>query len=138
MIGTDEYVRLDATAMAELVHRGDVSADELVEACERRIADLNPHLNAIANLVDAPPTREPAGGEPDGATFAGVPFLIKELLPTPGIPWSMGSRLFQHAEAPATPPYVERLRSSGMRVLGSTTSSALGAERLPAASRALS
>ena len=126
MIGTDEYVRLDATAMAELVHRGDVSADELVEACERRIADLNPHLNAIANLVDAPPTREPAGGEPDGATFAGVPFLIKELLPTPGIPWSMGSRLFQHAEAPAIPPYVERLRGSGMRVLGSTTSSELG------------
>jgi amidase len=55
-----------------------------------------------------------------------VPFLVKELLPTPGLPWTMGSRLMAQAEAGTPSPYVERLLATGLRILGATTSSEFG------------
>ena len=38
---------LDATAQAELVRNGDVSAAELVDAAIARIEAINPQLNAV-------------------------------------------------------------------------------------------
>ena len=39
--------RLDATAQADLVRRGELSPGELVEAAIARIEKLNPELNAV-------------------------------------------------------------------------------------------
>ena len=39
--------RLDATAQAELVRSGEVSARELVEGAIERVEALNPELNAV-------------------------------------------------------------------------------------------
>jgi Asp-tRNA(Asn)/Glu-tRNA(Gln) amidotransferase A subunit family amidase len=50
----DELSRLDATGQAELVHRGEVTAVELVEAAIARVEALNPVLNAA---VTASPHR---------------------------------------------------------------------------------
>ena len=43
----DEYLAFDATGLAQLVKRGEVSAPELVEAAIQRIEVLNPKLNAV-------------------------------------------------------------------------------------------
>ena len=43
----DAVWKLDATAQAELVRRGDVTAAELVEAAIARIERLNPAINAV-------------------------------------------------------------------------------------------
>ena len=42
-----EYDRLDATGLAALARRGDVSPSELVEAAIERIEARNPRLNAV-------------------------------------------------------------------------------------------
>jgi Asp-tRNA(Asn)/Glu-tRNA(Gln) amidotransferase A subunit family amidase len=42
----DEITRLDATAQAELIRRGECTPGELVEAAIARIERLNPSINA--------------------------------------------------------------------------------------------
>lgn len=120
MIDTDEYLGWDATAMAELVRAGEVHPDDL-EACARELIErLQPRLNCVAEV------REPEAEPATGGAFAGVPFLVKELLAYPGLAWTMGSRLLA-ANPPGDPsPYAERLRAAGLRVIASTTSSEFG------------
>ena len=48
---TEELALLDATAQAELVRTGQVSAAELVTAAIERIEALNPVLNAVVTPV---------------------------------------------------------------------------------------
>src|SRR5271154_7231214 len=43
----DELAKLDATAQAEMVRRGDAKPVELVQAAIDRIERLNPQLNAV-------------------------------------------------------------------------------------------
>jgi len=69
---------LDATAQADLVRKGDVSAVELVEAAVSRIEKVNPELNAVITpLFDK--ARAQAGGKLEPGPFRGVPFLLKDL-----------------------------------------------------------
>src|SRR5258705_211515 len=82
---TDPFAKLDATAQAALVSRGEVSSTDLVEAAIARIEAVNPALNAVTHkLYDQARAlaAQPAG---DGV-FAGVPFLIKDLMPVAGVP----------------------------------------------------
>jgi amidase len=46
-----EIARLDATAQAELVRRGEVSAGELADWAIERIEALNPQLNAVVTSI---------------------------------------------------------------------------------------
>jgi amidase len=120
----DALWRLDATAQAALVGRGDVSAAELVSAALERIERLNPQLNAAVG-VDRERSLQRAQAL-TGGPFAGVPFLVKDLLPQPGLRCAMGSRLFaQHVPA-AHVPYTQRIEESGLICLGKSTTSELG------------
>ena len=70
------YVESDAHGLADLVHRGEVSPPELVEAAITVIERLNPQLNAVIHrLYDM--GRERAKTVDREAPFAGVPFLMK-------------------------------------------------------------
>ena len=79
----DEIATLDATAQAELVRRGELTAAELVDAAIARIERINPRLNAvIISTFERARTQAcaPAGAAdlPDGP-FRGVPFLLKDM-----------------------------------------------------------
>ena len=57
----DDYQRYDATGLAALVSRGEVSASEVVERAIARIESLNPALNAVITpLFDAARVRHSA------------------------------------------------------------------------------
>lgn len=120
-IDLDEYRRWDALDMAELVRAGAVAATELEDACRRAMAEAEP-LGAVAAVAE--PAIEGAAGA--GGPLAGVPFLVKELLAVPGLPWTMGSRLLAQADAGPPSPYVGALRHAGLRIVGATTSSEFG------------
>jgi amidase len=72
-----EYDDLDATALAGLVHRGEVHPREVVEAAIERAESRNPALNAIIHRQFE---RARADAERVDTTtpFAGVPFLFKD------------------------------------------------------------
>ena len=74
---TDDVAWLDATAQAELVRTGEVSAAELVEGAIARVEALDGTLNALP-LRMFEEARERAAG-PLSGPFAGVPFVRKNL-----------------------------------------------------------
>lgn len=82
----------DATALAGLVKKGEVKAEELVEAAISRAEKVNPQINAIAvRLYDH--ARKRAATMRKTAPFAGVPFVLKDLdVIMAGVPRHAGSR----------------------------------------------
>ena len=73
-----EYTSHDATALAELVRRGEVTLLELVEAAIERIEALNGTLNAVVEKGYAA-ARAVATSAVRTAPLAGVPFLAKDM-----------------------------------------------------------
>ncbi|MEZ5408228.1 MAG: amidase [Acidimicrobiales bacterium] len=129
--GTEDLASLDATAQAELIRRGELSALEAVEAAIDRIEAVNPRLNAVITpLYDgaraaavALDRARPAGGDPTAAPFTGVPFLIKDLMVhTAGDRYCAGMpvlKAIDHRPAYDTELAV-RFRRAGLVVLGKT------------------
>jgi amidase len=121
-----EYDSLDATALAALVARGQVTASELLEAALERADLRNPPVNAITARYDDEARRRAAGPLPKGP-FTGVPFVIKDLMTAwKGHPMSAGSRL----QAGFVPDYdsevVKRLEGAGLVVFGTTNAPEFG------------
>jgi aspartyl-tRNA(Asn)/glutamyl-tRNA(Gln) amidotransferase subunit A len=118
---TPELAWLDATAQADLVRRGEVSAPELVEAAIARIEKLNPQLDAVVRTRFDAAREEAAGDLPDGP-FRGVPLLLKDLGATvAGEPTSFGIGPMASVDMPVTSFLAEQFRAAGFVVLGRTT-----------------
>lgn len=114
-----ETARLDAIAQAELVAKGEVSRAELFDAWRERHDALNPLLRAVVTEADAPP-RAAEG------PLSGVPFLVKDSMPWPGMRWSMGSRALARERPLAAPLFGRRLMQAGLVCVGKTACSELG------------
>jgi len=120
MTALAELARLDGMAQAELCARGEVSAEELFDAGLARIDALNPLLRAVVTVA-----RERPGSVGSGP-FSGVPFLVKDSTPWPGLRWAWGSRLFAANVAPRQTPYGRRLEESGLVCAGKSAMSEFG------------
>ena len=118
--------KLDATAQAELVRQGEVTALELADAAIARIERLNPALNAVIHPMFEQ-ARQTAGGDlPDGP-FRGVPFLLKDLAAEfVGEPVTEGSRFLEGYVSDCDSELVARYRAAGLVVLGKTNTSEFG------------
>jgi amidase len=94
---TDDFSGLDATAQAELVRNGGVSALELVDAAIARIEKFDPQLNAVIHRRFERVRAEALRGLPDGP-FTGVPFLLKDgLCQLEGEPQHAGMQVLKQA-----------------------------------------
>lgn len=114
--------RLDGVAQAELVARGEVSAAELLDACAERIAAVDRLIHAIPTL-DLERAR---AVRPQAGPFAGVPFVVKDVTPYPGLPWTVGSRLFAGNLAAPPTPYSARIDAAGLVTIGKSATSEFG------------
>ncbi|AKJ70210.1 amidase [Pandoraea thiooxydans] len=124
-----EYVRYDGLGLADLVRRREVSAAELLEAALARAAAVNPALNAI--VIPMTEIARQRTGEALHGPFAGVPFLLKDLLQDyAGAPSTSGSRAFKDADyRPAVhAEIVKRWLNAGVVVFGRTNSPEFGSK----------
>lgn len=125
---SEELAWLDATAMAELVARGEVTPAELVAAAIDRAKELNPRLNAIIHQFYEQAVDEADGELPDGP-FRGVPFLRKDLgAALAGEPLHMGSQVLKDVDfrSPFDSTLALRFRSAGLVTIGKTNTPEFG------------
>jgi amidase len=122
---------LDATAQAQLVRSGNMSARELVDAAIERIERVDRQLNSVIHR-----RFERAQAEADAVTredhtkpFVGVPFALKDLWsPSAGDPMHNGVKALQAAgyTAPKDSWLVSRYRKAGLIIVGRTATPELG------------
>lgn len=117
----------DATAMAEAVRAGEVTAEELVEDALARIQILNADLNAVVHLQAERARQEARKREFSNQPFAGVPLLLKDLGQNQkGEPSSAGSRLFKGIEQQRNDYLVTKLEEAGFIIVGRTNTPEFG------------
>lgn len=116
----------DATETAERIRRGEVTAQDVVQASIERITTLNPQVNAVIGTRFEEALAEVERGLPQGPLH-GVPILIKPLgADVAGLPTTRGSRLFADMVARRDSELVRRYKQAGMVVLGTSNTSELG------------
>lgn len=124
----DELAGLDATAQAELVRLGQITAGELVSAAISRIEKLDPQVNAFTTTRFDRALAEADGTLPDGP-FRGVPFALKDLSCTlKGEPAydGVGVLLREDSRAPVTSNLAARFQAAGLVIVGRTSTPELG------------
>jgi amidase len=123
----DEWARHDAVGLAARVRRGEVTPAELAAQVVSGIAKVNTKLSAVIEVfgdVAADPLKD--GMQPEG-TFAGVPYLMKDLGPTlKGRKQEMGAKLMQGNIAAADSYLTTRIRGAGLNIMGRTTTPEFG------------
>lgn len=121
-----EYERYDATGLAELVRKREVTPAELMEEAIARAEALNPRLNALVRPLYEH-GRELAKDDVPAGPFAGVPFLLKDLLQSyGGFPLTCGSGALRGYVPEANSIVVSRFREAGLLPFGKTNVPELG------------
>ena len=115
-----EYAEYDGLGLAHLVASGQVTAQELAECARLAIERKNPALNAVISSLDDQPFN-------DSGPFAGVPFLVKELvLQAKGAFSRAGSRATPAVPVPADSNLMQRFRDAGLHLIGTTQTPEMG------------
>ncbi len=122
----NDYERYDGLGLAELVARGDVKPEELLEAALTRMAQRDPALNAVVIPMAREARAAIAAGLPAGP-FRGVPYLIKDLYAdVNGVRMTNGCRLFSDHVSEHDAEMTTRIRAAGLVVFGKTHSPEFG------------
>ncbi len=117
---------MDATALAELVRRGEVSPLELVEETIRRIEGVDGRLGAIVRPMFEEARKVARGPLPDGP-FRGVPFLLKDLTAAyAGVEMTCGSAFLRGHVPTHDSELVRRLKVAGLIVVAKTNTPEFG------------
>jgi len=122
-----------AIELATMIHAGELSARELLDATLERIERLNPQINAIVTL--AIPEAQAAAHAADEAHAAGhplgplhgLPLAVKDLHDTAGIRTTLGSPIFADRIPTDDDLSVARLRQAGAVVFAKTNVPEFGA-----------
>lgn len=122
----DEYQAFDATGLAELIQRREVSREEVLEAAITAIEKYNPLLNAVVR-TRFERARQESQRLATNTIFAGVPTLSKDLLMgMAGEPLAFGSASLAHWCPQEDALLIQRTRTAGLVILGQTATPELG------------
>lgn len=122
----DEYAGLDATGLADLVRRREVTAQEVYSLARPAMLALDEEL---AFLVGEIPDEARRALEklPRDALFLGVPTLVKDIGPkVVGVPQEMGSRLAEGFIAQNDSELIRRYRRAGVVFIGRSATPEMG------------
>ena len=113
-----EYAKHDATGLAGLVAKGEVTPKELAGTAAKAIAAVNPTVKAVvetyADRIDGLDERTLGGGP-----FRGVPFLMKDVFGHEGgRAIEFGSRLCRGMRAEHDNYFCSLLKSAGLNIIG--------------------
>ncbi len=113
-----EYASLDATGLAELIARGEITPREAAETAMRAVEAVNGEVNAV---IETYPDRIEGLDEATlgSGPFRGVPLLIKDVFGhEKGRTIEFGSRLCRGMKVAQTTHVGEMFRAAGLNILG--------------------
>jgi amidase len=120
-----DYLKQDATALADCVARREVTAGELLALALSQHERAQPKTNAICRMMESEARGQLA--KPLTGPFAGVPFLIKDIAQDyAGLPTSAGSRAMQGFVANEHSHVVRAYLEAGLVIFGKTNLPELG------------
>jgi len=129
---TNDIAGLSIREIARRYRQRSLSPVEVLDACLARIHRLNPTLNAFVTLAEEP-AREAARAaerqlrERDNLpVLFGIPFSVKDTLPTAGVRTTFGSRLFADVVPEEDAAAVAAVKRAGGILVGKTNSPTLG------------
>jgi len=115
---------LTITDALDLLGRGNITSQELTEACFNQINRLNPALNAYISII---PPQESLDAQQSPINTAalyralrGIPIAVKDLIDVEGVRTTAGSKFFADNIADQDAFVVEKLRQSGALINGKT------------------
>ncbi|MDA1279491.1 MAG: amidase [Chloroflexi bacterium] len=127
-----ELMFLPAHVQRRMIVEKEISSVELTMASLRRIADLEPRLNAFITLDEEgaissarQADHQLASGQEPGSLH-GVPIAVKDLEVTKGLRTTLGSTFFKDWVPDYDSVAVERLRRTGAVILGKTNTPEFG------------
>ena len=131
----DDLIRLTATEAVALLKCGDVTPLDLIDAAERRIAEVEPALNALPTLCLERGRKharrlmrgECRGAEREPGWLAGLPVAIKDLADVAGVRTTYGSPIFRDHVQATSHPLVERIERKGGIVIAKSNTPEFGA-----------
>jgi amidase len=133
---SDELCRLTAVEAVARLKKRELTPLDLIEASARRIAEVEPAVNALPTLcLDRArdhAKRVMAGGvacEASGEAgwLAGLPVSIKDLTDVAGVRTTYGSPIFANHVPAKSHPVVERIEARGGIVIGKSNTPEFGA-----------
>lgn len=120
-----EYRGYDAVGLADLVARREVTPAELLDTALARLAAVDPTLNTVVRRLDD--RARARASEPLSGPFAGVPFLVKDLMQDiAGVPDGSGSRALATLPAARNSVVVDRWLDAGLVIFGKTNTPEFG------------
>ncbi len=128
---SSELIRLDALAARNLLLRGEVTSLELVEAAARRIATIEPQVNAVPTLCLDRAREQAAAADRarwagEATLLAGLPIVVKDNNDVGGVRTTGGTLLFKDRVAEVSDRTVALIERNGAVVLGKSNLSELG------------
>jgi len=115
-----EYAGYDATGLAELVAKKQVTPKELAKTAAEAIAAANPKVNAVVELYQDRVEGLDEKSLADGP-FRGVPFLIKDIgQHLDGRKFECGSRLMQGFVVEGDSHVGKLFKEAGLNIIGRT------------------
>ncbi len=120
-----EYLKYDALGLAELVKKGEVTADELLDTALAIAAKVDPQVGSLCNIQEEAARKRIKAGLPQGL-FTGVPFVFKDIkAAVEDVPMSLGSKFYGTIKTPFDGALVKRWREAGLVIFGRSTTSEL-------------
>ena len=121
-----EYASYDGLGLAELVKTKQVTPQELTTLALQGIDKVNASINAVVSVLEEQAEKAMSTLH-EQQPFAGVPFLIKELvIHAEDVPHSMGSRVAEKAVMSVDSELMKRFKNAGFVLSGTTTTPEFG------------
>ncbi|WP_300641397.1 amidase [Nocardioides sp.] len=114
----------DAVGLVEALHRGEVSAPEVVEAAVARTEAVDPALGAVAWRAYDRARAEARALR--GGYFAGVPSFLKDNVDVEGLPTLQGTDAYVGRPASRDGDFARMYHATGLVTLGKTRLSEYG------------
>ncbi|MGJ9458417.1 amidase [Oceanobacillus sp. CF4.6] len=127
----ETYLKMDATEMANLIKKKEITAKELMDTAFKQLEKVNPSLNVVTHTRMEKALEEAERISIEGAPFNGVPILLKNISQAvEGEQMTSGSKLLLGNRSKHDSYFVKKFRDAGFHFMGHTNTPEFGLKNI--------